>query len=87
MERCEALGGISDEPGVLTRMFLSPAMRRANKTVGGWMRDAGLTVREDAISNLVGQWRSENSKARTLLLGSHLDTVRNAGKYDGPWAS
>ena len=84
MERCEALGGISDEPGALTRTFLSPAMRRANKMVGGWMRDAGLTVREDAISNLIGQWRSENPKPRTLLLGSHLDTVRNAGKYDGP---
>jgi allantoate deiminase len=84
MERCDALGAISDEPGALTRMFLSPAMRRANKTVGEWMRAAGLTVREDGITNLIGTWRSENRNAKTLLLGSHLDTVRNAGKYDGP---
>jgi allantoate deiminase len=84
MERCNALAEITDEPGMLTRMFLSPAMRRANNVVGAWMREAALNVREDAISNLIGSWRSANLKAKTLVLGSHLDTVRNAGKYDGP---
>lgn len=84
MARCDALGAISDEPGRLTRTFHSPAMQRVNALVGGWMREAGLEVREDAAFNLIGRWRSPRRGARTLLLGSHLDTVRDAGKYDGP---
>jgi allantoate deiminase len=84
MRRCDELGAISDEAGRLTRTFASPAMRRANKLVGSWMRDAGLAVREDAAFNLLGRWPSGRRDAKTLLLGSHLDTVRDAGKYDGP---
>jgi allantoate deiminase len=84
MRRCDELGAISDEADRLTRTFHSPAMQRANALVGAWMRDAGLEVREDAAFNLIGRWPSANPKARTLLLGSHLDTVRGAGKYDGP---
>ncbi|MDP9290924.1 MAG: M20/M25/M40 family metallo-hydrolase, partial [Verrucomicrobiota bacterium] len=84
MQRCDALGKISDEPDRLTRTFLSPAMRRANELVGNWMREAGLAVREDAVCNLIGRSSSSRPKAKTLLLGSHLDTVRDAGKYDGP---
>ncbi len=84
MRRCEELGGISDEAGRLTRTFHSPAMQRANARVGAWMREAGLDVREDAAFNLIGRWPCADPKARTLLLGSHLDTVRDAGKYDGP---
>lgn len=84
MARCDALGGISDEPGRLTRTFHSPAMARANALVSRWMRDAGLQVREDAAFNLIGRWPSARRGARTLMLGSHLDTVRDAGKYDGP---
>ncbi|HEX2852409.1 MAG TPA: allantoate amidohydrolase [Opitutaceae bacterium] len=77
------LGRISDEPGRLTRTFLSPAMRRANRQVGKWMREAGLAVRVDGVGNLIGRLASRNPKAKTLLIGSHLDTVRNAGKFDG----
>jgi allantoate deiminase len=84
MQRCDALGKISDEPGKITRTFASPAMRRANKLVGAWMREAGLQVREDAAFNLLGRWNSTKRGAKTFLLGSHLDTVRDAGKYDGP---
>ena len=85
MRRCDELGRVSDEPGRLTRTFHSPAMARANTLVGGWMRDAGLEVREDAAFNLLGRWPcADNPRAKTLLLGSHLDTVRDAGKYDGP---
>ena len=79
----DELGRVTDEPGRLTRTFLSPAMERANLVVGGWMRDAGLTVREDDTGNLVGRLESNRTKAKTLLLGSHLDTVRNAGRFDG----
>ena len=84
MARCDALGAISDEPGRLTRTFHSPGMQRANELVGSWMRDAGLTVREDEAFNLRGKWATSQQGAATLLLGSHLDTVRDAGKYDGP---
>lgn len=84
MQRCDALGAITDEPGRLTRTFHSPAMARANALVSAWMREAGLRVREDAAFNLIGRWPSPRRGARTLLLGSHLDTVRDAGKYDGP---
>jgi allantoate deiminase len=84
MQRCDTLGKISDEPGKITRTFASPAMRRANKLVGTWMREAGLQVREDAAFNLLGRWNSEQRGAKTFLLGSHLDTVRDAGKFDGP---
>jgi allantoate deiminase len=87
MQRCDALGAISDEPDRLTRTFHSPAMQRANALVGEWMREAGL-VREDAAFNLIGRWpslhRGGRTRTRTLLIGSHLDTVRDAGKYDGP---
>jgi len=84
MRRCDELGSITDEPGKITRTFASLAMRRANKLVGAWMRETGLQVREDAAFNLIGRWNSEKRGAKTFLLGSHLDTVRDAGKYDGP---
>jgi allantoate deiminase len=84
MDRIEALAHISDESGRLTRTFGSPAMRRANRLVASWMRQAGMAVREDAIGNLIGHHYPAAARiAKALLLGSHLDTVRNAGKFDG----
>ena len=82
--RIDQLARVSDERGATTRTYLSPAMRRANALVGGWMRAAGLSVREDTVGNLVGRIAASRRGARTLLLGSHLDTVRNAGRFDGP---
>src|SRR6266496_3642616 len=84
MERIEELGQISEEAGLLVRTFGSPAMRRANDLVASWMREAGMTTREDAIGNLIGRFAGAHANASTLLLGSHLDTVRDAGKFDGP---
>jgi allantoate deiminase len=84
MQRCDDLARISDEPDRLTRSFASPAMRRANKLVGAWMRGAGMKTRTDAIGNLIGHYAGQKPGAKILLLGSHLDTVRNAGKFDGP---
>lgn len=80
----DELGQITDEPGRLTRTFLSPAMRRANVQVGRWMQTAGLAVREDRVGNLIGRAEGPAPGAKTLLLGSHLDTVRDAGRFDGP---
>src|SRR5215212_4193454 len=79
----DELGQISDEGGKLTRTFLSPAMRRANTRVATWMRTAGLTVREDAVGHVIGRLEATRPGAKTLLLGSHLDTVRDAGRFDG----
>jgi allantoate deiminase len=82
--RCRELARVSDEKGRLTRAFAGPAMARANALVGGWMRDAGMAVRVDAARNLVGHLPGSDPDAGTLLLGSHLDTVRDAGAFDGP---
>jgi len=79
----EELGRISDEPDRLTRTFLSPAMRRANAQVARWMTAAGLAVREDPMGNLIGRLEGPTPEAKTLWLGSHLDTVRRAGRFDG----
>ena len=59
-------------------------MRRANQLVGAWMREAGMMTRVDAMGNLIGHYAGQKPGAKILLLGSHLDTVRNAGKFDGP---
>jgi len=80
LERCDELARISEEPDRLTRRFGTDAMRRANELVGGWMEQAGLTVREDAVRNLIGR----RGDGPFLMLGSHLDTVVDAGRYDGP---
>jgi allantoate deiminase len=78
------LGRVTDEPGRLTRTFLSPALKRANQLVAGWMSQAGLKAKTDSVGNLIGRREGTVPGAKTLLLGSHLDTVRDAGKFDGP---
>jgi allantoate deiminase len=82
IERCQYLAKCSEEPGAITRPFASEAMRCAHERMSEWMREAGMAVRRDNVGNLRG--RFEGTGKTTLLLGSHLDSVRNAGKYDGP---
>ncbi len=82
MQRLDELATASDAPDNLTRLFLSPAHKRAIGLVTGWMQQAGLHTEIDAIGNLVGR-TANPSGSKILLLGSHIDTVRNAGKYDG----
>src|SRR5436305_9844670 len=84
MEWCDILGSYSEEPDCLTRPFASEAMRQVNEVVEKWMRDAGMTVQRDAVGNLIGRYEARSAGAKTLLFGSHLDSVRDAGKYDGP---
>ena len=84
MERCDILGTYSEESHRLTRSFGSQAMSEANELVEQWMSTAGMSVERDAIGNIIGRYEGRSPDAKTLLLGSHLDTVRNAGKYDGP---
>ena len=81
LERCDELAAFSEEEGRLTRRFATQELRQAGETVRGWMEATGMTVRRDAIGNLIG--RLGDADSRTLLIGSHLDTVPDAGRYDG----
>src|SRR5258708_32292680 len=83
LQRCGALARHSELPGGLTRVYLSPENRAANDLVLGWMREAGLAARGDAIGNLVGRYEGSLAGLPCLMLGSHLDTARDAGRYDG----
>ena len=83
LERCEALAQHSELPGGLTRVFLSPQARAASDKVLAWMREAGMQAKLDAIGNAVGRYEGARPGLPCLMLGSHLDTVRDAGKYDG----
>lgn len=77
-----ALGAISTESQRLIRLYLTPEHRKAADLIGSWMREAGMSVTEDALGTVRGHWRPELEKR--LLIGSHIDTVIDAGKYDGP---
>ncbi|HST26712.1 MAG TPA: hydantoinase/carbamoylase family amidase, partial [Gaiellaceae bacterium] len=81
LARCDELGRLSEEEGLLTRWYGSASLRRAADLVAGWMEEAGLAVRRDAVGNVIG--RREGGEG-TFVLGSHIDTVRDAGRYDGP---
>jgi len=83
LERCDALARHSELPRGLTRVFLSPEARAATDKVLGWMREAGMQARLDAIGNAAARYEGERPGLPCLMLGSHLDTVRDAGKYDG----
>ena len=83
LERCDALARCSEQSDALTRVFLSPEQRAANALALQWMREAGMDARLDAIGNVVGRYEGERPGLPCLMLGSHLDTVRDAGKYDG----
>jgi allantoate deiminase len=75
------LATVSADPNRLVRLFLTPEHRRAADMVATWMQRAGLAVSEDALGTLRGRY---GTARRRLLIGSHLDTVIDAGKYDGP---
>ena len=82
-ERIAELATVTDEPPGLTRTFLSPALERSKRLVGEWMREAGLEVFEDRIGNVIGRRACADADAPVVACGSHLDTVRNAGRFDG----
>ncbi len=83
VERIEALARLSESPDYLVRPSFTPSMKRANALVGDWMRAAGMSVREDAVGNLIGRYEGTTPDAKAVLIGSHIDTVIDAGKYDG----
>lgn len=81
--RCQKLALFSEDSGSTRRTFLSAPMRDCHKEIGGWMTALGAEVIIDAAGNLRGFYAGAEAKAPRLLLGSHLDTVPNAGAYDG----
>ena len=83
MDWAEQLGAISDDESGLTCAYMTPAHRRTAALIAAWMTDAGMTVHVDAVGNVVGRYAASDAGARTLVTGSHYDTVRNGGKYDG----
>ncbi|HET7092463.1 MAG TPA: M20/M25/M40 family metallo-hydrolase, partial [Thermomicrobiales bacterium] len=84
MARCNALTCCTEQPDAITRPYGTPALRQAQDLVAGWMADAGMTTRRDAIGNLIGRYDGDSPDAPALILGSHLDSVAGAGRYDGP---
>ena len=83
LSRLDTLAHLSESDDGLTRQYLSVEHREANELVGSWMREAGMRVHQDAIGNIIGRYEGEHEGAPALLIGSHLDTVVMAGKYDG----
>jgi len=83
MQRCDSLARHSELAGGLTRVFLSREYRAATEEVFGWMREAGMQASLDAIGNVAGRYEGVRAGLPCLMLGSHLDTVRDAGRYDG----
>lgn len=84
LERVETLAGFSELEGGLTRVAYSKECRAAAEAVIAWMTDAGMEARLDAVGNVVGRYEGETPGLPCLMMGSHLDSVRDAGKYDGP---
>ncbi|TGE14719.1 allantoate amidohydrolase [Hymenobacter elongatus] len=84
MRRIEALAAISEDAQGVTRTFGTPAFLQGSALVKSWMDAAGLSTRLDSIGNVRGRLVSRAAGAKTFVIASHIDTVVNAGKYDGP---
>jgi allantoate deiminase len=82
--RINQLAAISETPEHLARLFLTKEHRAAAELILGWMRSAGMSAHLDAIGNVCGRYEGERPGLPCLMLGSHYDTVRDAGKWDGP---
>jgi allantoate deiminase len=81
--RCREIAACTENPGEITRLFLSPPMHAVHTLMRRWMEAAGMTVHVDAIGNLRGLQSGVEPNSPRLLIGSHLDTVPNAGAFDG----
>ncbi|WP_293777274.1 allantoate amidohydrolase [uncultured Oxalicibacterium sp.] len=89
MQRLQELARHTEQPGMMTRTYLTPAHTAAAAQIGAWMQEAGMHVRRDAVGNVIGHYaacssiNNEAQPAPILMTGSHFDTVRNGGVYDG----
>lgn len=83
LERAAQLARHSDSADHYTRTYLTTAHRAAAAQIGEWMREAGMSVRVDAVGSVMGRYEAAAPGAKALLMGSHYDSVRNGGRYDG----
>ena len=83
MGRLDQLARFSEMPEGLTRVYLSTEEKAAGELLIGWMADAGMAAGFDAVGNVLGRYEGREPGLPALLTGSHYDTVRNAGRYDG----
>ncbi|GAB6070617.1 allantoate amidohydrolase [Thiomicrorhabdus hydrogeniphila] len=83
IKRCEELAKITDSPVGISRLYLAPSYKKGLELVASWMQKAGMTTQIDAVGNLWGKLACEDPNAPTFIIGSHLDTVPNAGMFDG----
>jgi hydantoinase/carbamoylase family amidase len=83
LERADELARFSDSPDHYTRTWLTPAHRAAAGRIAGWMREAGLDVRTDGAGSVIGRYEGATPGAKAVVTGSHFDSVRNGGRYDG----
>jgi allantoate deiminase len=83
IERCHTLSKISEMDNGILRQYLTEEHKRCNQVVADWMTDAGMTKWQDEVGNQWGRLESKSANAKRLIVGSHLDTVPNAGAYDG----
>ena len=84
MARLDRMAQVSEHADRLTRRCYTPEHRAINDLAAQWMRDAGMAVHEDAVGNVIGRYEGRAPDAPAIMLGSHLDTVVDAGRYDGP---
>lgn len=83
LDRAHALARHSDSPDHYTRTWLSVAHREAASRLADWMREAGMAVRTDGAASVIGRYEGREPGARAVITGSHFDSVRNGGRYDG----
>jgi allantoate deiminase len=83
IDRCRLLAEATEDPGFITRTFLSPPMHQVHAHLRGWMEQAGMRVFTDHAGNLRGVYPSDGTDVPRLYIGSHLDTVPRAGAFDG----
>jgi N-carbamoyl-L-amino-acid hydrolase len=79
----ETIGAWSEMDDGLTCSYMTPVHQRTAQQLATWMREAGMEVQIDAVGNVAGRYLSDDPQAKTLMTGSHYDTVRDGGKYDG----
>lgn len=84
MRRIDIMAAISEDPNNLTRRCYVPEHRQVNDLVASWMKQAGMAVREDAVGNVIGRYEGRTPNAPAIMIGSHGDSVVDAGKFDGP---
>ena len=83
LERAETLSRFSEQADGVTRTYLTPQHREAGETILAWMMEAGMEAGFDALGNVIGRYAGVAPGAPVLMTGSHMDSVVNAGKYDG----